>query len=49
MYTVKVLVLKRFVPSVKGKNVSVKYVLVELKEFEYTYFAIFNFLEKQYW
>ena len=26
----KILVLKRFVPSVKGKNVSVKYVLVKL-------------------
>lgn len=37
IHTVKVLVLKRFIPSLTGKNVSIKYVLVK---FEHTYFML---------
>lgn len=43
IYTVKVLVLKRFVPSGYGKNESAKYVLVN-SIFEYMCFA--NIIKK---
>ena len=37
IYTIKILVLKRFIPSVKGKKEPVKHVLVE--NLEYTCFT----------